>query len=419
MDIGVASGDSVGAVKPGCFATLCRLFFGFVTGLLGIQLYLESSWEGIFPTAMFFAFLLVVGFRWFLLGLLGLVKPLPPRKMTWGLAALAIAVLGCLGPTVSTNYQKSNEPLHWKIAMDSKEPNVWQMEYHNKVATPFRRDEYLSRESDAICQKALKQNNFETIRRQADLAFVSNPKAYDDAARKTISDCWTKLQEAGLKTVKPTKLADPALSAAFKDVLEALAANPSRKVQLHYSAQGSLAALPVDKQFFAEIDPKYQKLPITPVGGAFNADAHQRRAGQVCGALQTSFNAVWPKGMMNILVSKEAKEVPGDVNFWVQAKVNRIPGFYTNSEGNKITSLLYKCEVQWLFRITMEGKEIGKFGFRSEPAKHVSYQTLKNDPDWAPYSIVMDSAADNFARLIVGRLGLVPPPTPETYNFAK
>jgi len=95
------------------------------------------------------------------------------------------------------------------------------------------------------------------------------------------------------------------------------------------------------------------------------------------------------------------------------------PSFYTNSDEGKITSLLYKCEVQWLFRITIDGKEIGKFGFRSEPAKHVSYQTRKDDPEWAPYSIVMDSAADNFARLIVGRLGLVPPPAPESYIFAK
>lgn len=419
MDIGVALGETPNAVKPGCFATLCRLLVGFVTGLLGLQLYLESSWEGIFPTAMFFALLLVVGGRWFLLGLWGLVRPLPPRKLTWALAGLGIVVLGCIGPTISTAYQKSNEPTHWKIAEASQDPTVWQMEYKNKVAPPFRRAEYLSRECEAICQRALKQNNFEVLRAQADLAFVTQPTRYDDGARKTISQCWASLQEAGLKKVKPTKLADPTLSAAFKIVLEALADNPSRKVQLHYSTQGSLGGLPQDRQFFAQIDPKYQKLPITKVGDAFSADAHQRRAGQVCSALRTSFDAVWPKGMMNILVAQNSKELAGDVNFWVQARVNRIPGFYTNSDGGKITSLLYKCEVQWLFRITMDGKEIGQFGFRSEPAKHVSYRTRKDDPDWAAYSIVMDSAADNFARLIVGRLGLVPPPAPETYTFVR
>ncbi|MBX3171793.1 MAG: hypothetical protein KF760_30560 [Candidatus Eremiobacteraeota bacterium] len=405
--------------KPGIFATLCRLCFGFITGLVGLQLYLESSWEGIFPVAMFFAFLLVVGGRWFLLGLLGFVMPLPPRKLTWGLAGLLMLALGCIGPTVSSAYQKSQEPVRWKAVAGSKDPVAWQIEYRNKVAEPFRRTEYLSRECEAICDKALKHSDFEVIRSQAQLAFVSNPKDYDDGARKAISEAWSRLQAEGLKRVKPTKLADPALSAAFKDVLEALAANPSRKVQLHYEAEGSLAALSQDKQFFSEIDPKYRKLPIVPVGDAFSAEAHKRRAGQVCSALQTSFNGVWPKGMMNIQVAPGDKELPGDVNFWVHATVHRIPGFYTNSDEGKITSLLYKCEVQWLFRITMDGKEIGKFGFRSEPAKHVSYRTMKNDPAWAAYSIVMDSAADNFARLIVGRLGLVPPPAPESYNFVR
>ena len=408
-----------GPTKPGCFATLCRLFFGFVLSLLGYQLYTESSWEGIFPVSMFFAVMLMLGVRWLFLGLLGLVKPLPPRKLTWGLALVAALGLGCIGPTISTNYQKSTELAQWKKVEGSKDPILWQTDYHNKVAKPFRRAEYLSRECEAICDKAFKQNNFEVIRSQADLAFVTNPKSYDDKARAAISDYWSKLQEAGLKNVKPTKLADPALSAAFKDVLETLAANPSRKVQLHYAAEGTLATLPEDKQFFAQIDPQYRKLPVIPVGDAFSPVAHQRRAGQVSGALQTSFNAVWPKGMMNILVAKDAKEVPGDVNFWVQAKVNRIPGFYTNTENKKINALLYKCEVQWLFRITRDGKEIGKFGFRSEPAKHVSYHTNESDPEWAPYSIIMDSAADNFARLIVGRLGLVPPPAPDDYTFVK
>jgi hypothetical protein len=118
-------------------------------------------------------------------------------------------------------------------------------------------------------------------------------------------------------------------------------------------------------------------------------------------------------------VADDSKEIPGDVNFWVEAKVQRIRGFYTNSEENKITSLLYKCEVIWVFRITQDGKEIGKFGFRSEPAKLVSYSTKDSDPDWAGYSIVMDSAADAFARLIIGRLGLTPPPLPQNYTFVK
>ena len=406
------------AQKPGLLANLFRLSLGFVTGLLGLALYQESSWPG-FLSAAVFAFLLVLGVRWGLLGVMGFLRPLPPRKTTYGVALLVMVVLTGIGPTVSASYQKSHEPEHWQKALAAKEPTVWQMEYKNKVGEPFRRAEYVSRECEAYCAKGLATNNFEMIRNQAELAFVKNPKSYDDQARKAVSDAWAQLQAEGLKKVKPTKLADPALAQAFKDVLEALAANPSRKVQFHYEAGGGLGKLADDRDFFASIDPKYRSLPILPTGDAFSPEAHLRRSGEVRGALQSSFNAIWPKGMLDILSSKQDAENQGDVNFWVKAQVRRISGFYTNTENNKINSLLYKCEVLWTFRITLAGKELGRFSFRSEPAKHVSYSTKPSDPKWAPYSIIMDSAADNFARLIVGRLGLTPPPVRENYEFAR
>lgn len=403
--------------KPGCFMSLFRLTLGFFFTLMGFQLLLENGYEGVGVSAVFACFL-ALGVRWGLLGLLGLVKPLPPRKITYGAALVAMVVLALAGPTISTSSQKSKEPVAWKTVESSKDPAVWQLEYANKIKPPFRRKEFTSRECEAIVADALANNNFSVVRQQTKNVF-GDSVTYDDQCRKFISESWTKLQEEGLKKVKPTKLADPTLTAAFQQVLEALAANPNRKVQLHYQASGSLAGMPQDKEFFANIDPKYQKLPVIATGEAFGEEAHKRRAGQVSAALLNSFNAVWPVGMMEIEVAPGPKEIPSDVNFWVDAKVQRIRGFYTNSEDNKITSLLYKCEVVWQFRITQDGKEIGKFGFRSEPAKHVSYSTNDSDPQWAVYSIVMDSAADAFARLIIGRLGLTPPPLPQNYTFVK
>ena len=403
--------------KPGCFMSLFRLTLGFFFTLMGFQLLLETGYKGVGVAAVFACFL-VLGLRWGLLGLLGLVKPLPPRKVTYGAALIGIVVLALAGPTISSSSQKANEPVCWKKVEASKDPAVWLLEYENKIQPDFRRKEFTSRKCEAIVADALAKNNFSVVRQQTKNVF-GDSVTYDDQCRKFISESWTKLQEEGLKKVKPTKLADPTLTAAFQQVLEALAANPNRKVQLHYQASGSLAGMPQDKEFFANIDPKYQKLPVIATGEAFGEEAHKRRAGQVSAALLNSFNAVWPVGMMEIEVAPGPKEIPGDVNFWVDAKVQRIRGFYTNSEDNKITSLLYKCEVVWQFRITQDGKEIGKFGFRSEPAKHVSYSTNDSDPQWAVYSIVMDSAADAFARLIIGRLGLTPPPLPQNYTFVK
>jgi hypothetical protein len=56
--------------KPGIFANLERLFLGTLFTLPGLVLYFLASWEGI-----------GLGGRWGLLGMIGFIKPLPPRKI--------------------------------------------------------------------------------------------------------------------------------------------------------------------------------------------------------------------------------------------------------------------------------------------------------------------------------------------------
>jgi len=401
--------------KPSVIASLARLAAGFVFGLTGLSLILQSGWEGFGPS-IFFGILLAFGGRWLALGALGMVKPLPPRKLTYGVATVGALVLGGLGPTISGAYNRAIEPGCWDRVLGSKDTNIWRKEYSQKVGKPFRRAEYLSRLSEATVAEGLTEKNFYKIRYQAEAAMGKERDHYDDKAREAITSAWRQMQQEGMKNVKPTKLADPEMTGAFKQVLEGLAQNPNRQVFLHFEAQGTLKQIPQDTQFFANIDPKYRSLKVLPVGDAFSPDAHARRSGEVQSALQKSFDSIWPKGMLEV---KPAPKEPtaDDIHFYVQAQVHRIPGFYTNTEDGKISSLLYKCEVAWRFRVVVQGKEVGSFDFRSEPAKHVSYSTKDNDPDWAPYSIVMDSAADNFARLIVGRLGLVPPPVRESYTF--
>lgn len=402
--------------KPSVIASLARLVAGFIFGLTGLSLILQSGWEGIGPS-LFFGILLALGGRWFALGVLGMVKPLPPRKQTYAAATVGVLVLTGLGPTLSGAYNKAIEPGCWDRVLGSKDTEIWRKGYSQKVGKPFHRAEYLSRVSEATVAEGLAEKNFYKIRYQAEAAMGKERDKYDDKARQAISAAWRQMQQEGMKNVRPTKLADPEMTGAFKQVLEALAQNPNRQVFLHFEAQGTLEKIPQDTKFFSTLDPKYRSLKVLPVGDAFSPEAHARRSGEVQVALQKSFDSIWPKGMLEV---KPAPKEPmaDDVHFYVQALVHRIPGFYTNTEAGKITSLLYKCEVAWRFRVVVQGKEAGSFDFRSEPAKHVSYSTKDNDPGWAPYSIVMDSAADNFARLIVGRLGLVPPPVRESYTFS-
>ena len=414
---GIGSDVTGQGARPKIAATLARLLAGAFLCFLGLLCYLESSHEGFVP-ALFFGLMVALGGRWVVLGILGLGRPLPPRKFSYAAALVLALVLMGAGPAASAAYYKAIEPGCWVAVKDAKEDVTWRKEYTGKVARPFRRPEYLSRQCEAICQDALRERNFHKIRFQAEKAFVENKDQYDDQARAAISSAWKELIDEGLRAIKPTKLADPRMQAAFQEVLKSLEDRPTRKIYLHFEATGSLGAIPQDKSFFDGLDPKYARLKVLSVGDAYGAEAHARRGAEVISAIQKTFDAVWPAGMLQIQsVSKAASE--DDVHFWVQARVSRIPGFYTNSEKGKISSLLYKCEVAWRVRVVLQGHEAGRFQFRSEPAKHVSYTTHEGDPAWAPYSIIMDSASDNFARLIVGRLGLVPPPVRESYVFRR
>ena len=403
--------------KPGCLANGGRLAVGFILSLMGMQLYTESGWLGM-GAAFVYALFLALGARWVLLGFMGFARPLPRRKLTYGIAAAMAIALALVGVPVSRSYQQSNEPRAWAKVKDSKEPEVWHQLYENKVGEPFRRPDWRSRLCEVYCAKAVATDNFVMLRNQVENVHVRNPKAYDDQARRALSAAWAEMQQKGLAKVKPTKMADLRMSGAFKQLLADLADNPTRKVYLHFKAQGTLGKIPDDARFMANVDPKFRKLPVVAVEDAFSAEAHERRRGEVSGALQKCFDSIWPKGMLSIEPGNPPDPANHDAHLFIEAQVHRIPGFYTNTENNKIVSLLYKCEVAWKFRMVSGGKELGSFSFRSEPAKHVSYSTGESDPKSAPYSIVMDSAADNFARLIVGRMGLEPPPVREHYTYS-
>lgn len=392
-----------------------RLTLGAMLTLPGIVLYFISGWEGIGPS-LFFSVLFTFGARWGLLGLLGFVKPVPPRMVTYGVATALAVVMALAGPSVSNSYHRGNEPKAWLKVADVPETDVWRVEYLNAVPEPFRRPEWASRYAEMRCQEALEKADYKTMREVAAEVFGANSKDYDDKVRESVQKAYQELFTKGLAAIKPTKLADSEMTAAFRKSLEAIASNPTRKILLHFEAKGGVGPIPSDKAYMSDLKPEYAKLPILPVGEAFGPKSESRRASNTRQAIQDSLDAVIPPDLAAVELATD-KGDPQDVHFWINAEIKRLEGFYVNSSNNVPDAFLYKVEVYWKFRILVDGKPLGEFSFRSEPAKSVSYSTDPGDPEWAPYSIMMDSASDNFARLVVGSLGLEPPPEKTQYTF--
>lgn len=401
--------------KPGCLANGGRLFLSSMFLLPGIVLYFIAGWEGI-PQSLFFALLFTLGLRWGVLGLMGFFKPLPPRAATYG-SAIGLAVLMALaGPTVSNSYYAKKEPDAWLKVSAVPQTSVWERDYNKVIPEKFRRAEWASRYAEVRCKEALANKDFKAMRAVAVDIFSDKAKLYDEQSRKAVQTAYRELFADGLASIKPTKLANPKMVAAFKKALDAVAANPLRRLVLVVDAQGSPGPIPDDKGFMAGLQPQYAKLPILAVGDAFGPKSESRRAQTTRTAIQGSLNAVIPPDLAEVELSQE-KPGPQDVLFKIEAQVKRIPGFYVNSSDNVPDAFLYKMEAHWKFRVVVDGKPLGEFAFRSEPAKSVQYSTNPGDPQWAPYSIMMDSASDNFARLVVGSLGLTPPPEKDSYSF--
>lgn len=402
--------------KPSKLYGLFRLFIGTLVAWMGWSLLLENGYEGV-AVSFFFALMLALGARWMLVGLAAVMGTSFRRAVSYGLAFVAALAAAVAGPMMSNPFNKSKEAKIWGQVGSSTDYDLWRKEYTAQVPQAFRRPEYRSRMAEALCAYASQNGKYGQLRQEALYAFDTDRAAYDDQARQTISETYRKLFTEGLKKIPPSKNADPKLQAAFQKMLQSLSTDPTRRVLLRYEARGKLGPHPSDKQFLADIasDPR-SKLPIEAPGDAYTEKAERHRQSNVLNAFQKAFEAAFPKDLFQ-LQPDDGKARKDDIILTITSDLHRKTGFYTNSIDNKPVSLLYKFDVDWNFAIVDGGEPLGRFHVRSEPAKSVRFRVGEDDPAWAPYSIMLDSAADNFGRLVVANLGFKPLPERTQYTF--
>jgi hypothetical protein len=328
--------------------------------------------------------------------------------------------LALVGPSASAYYWSIEEPRAWDKVKTDKDTSHWQADYIKPVIAAMRRPEWRSRYAEARVASAVKRKSFFDLRMVSNDVFGKTSQAYDEAARKSVSDSYELFFKEGLDKIRNSKGADPKLQAGFAALLGDLKSNPSNPVVLDFSVEGEVAGRPDDREFLGRSPAG--KLPILPIGASMSSESRIRRQAAVQANLKKSFDSVFPQGLLD--VQSVAGNAAEQVHFKISAKTTRLPGFYVNSEDNhgvrKQTDLLYKMSVHWKCQLLgLNGKNLAEFELDSEPAKHVSYSTSKSDPKWAPYSIMLDSASENFARLVIIRLGLPAPKERDHYTFMK
>jgi hypothetical protein len=404
--------------KPSKLGGFFRLFFGFPLAIMGLALFLEESHKGV-GNALVFALFLVLGARWLLVGAAAFVGKSFSRKATYGPALALAAAMALAGPALSRSYLKGQEAKLWTEVTSSNSYNEWKDTYLKKIPEELRRAEYRSRFAEAACKQVRMTSDYKLLREQAQLAFQDEREKYDDKARQTISETYKALFAEGLKKLPDPKRADPKLHTAFRQMLQSLSSDPTRRVVLRYEARGVLGPQPSDRQYLASLGANpLAKKPVEAPGDAYTEKAHDRREANVLSVFNKAFGGAFHSYLFN-LQRDDGKPQKGDITLTVTSDLHRKEGFYTNSVDEQVVSLLYKFDIDWNFAIVDGGKPLGRFHVRSEPAKSVRFRTTEGDPGWAPYSIMLDSAADNFGRQVIAGLGFTPPPEQTNYNFQK
>lgn len=370
---------------------------------------------------------------------LGALLALAAWMLAWGGLALAGRVLsgrpGCIlmlavalvaalaGPAASGVYYRFQESSTWGKIQDSRRLEDW-AQYQEDIPAPFRRPEYMARLMLAQAVRAREQENATGLRQilaEIEARHRGDP-AYRPAAEEARSGLATLFEKASARLDK----ADPALRKAFSALIADLSQRPDGVVYVVFSTGADLKAPPGTQEMLRlnrqapEVLASFPQgnAPVVPEGEAFAPAQEKKRQATFLGAMQTAFRTVFSPGLLDLQPLPKDMERAGNLVFQVRSQVRRTNDFYQYSRQGKIVGLLFEIEVLWQFDVyDRQGRRLYTSMTRSLPAQEVRFRLDPDDPAWAPYSIMMDSAYYNYCRGVVKRFGVPPPPVRNVYTF--
>ena len=212
---------------------------------------------------------------------------------------------------------------------------------------------------------------------------------------------------------------DPAMRAAFAAALERVAKADDNRVYLAFSSENHLADVEAERTpDTARTAPGLAGLKQIDQGEAFSSAREGRRREVFADALEGALRDAFSEPLVDIEPLKEGEDRKGKVVLQVHCVSRRVPGYMVYTSNDKPVGTLFKIEVDWEFSaFDVDGKVLTKNRSRSNPASTMRFRSDDDDPAWAPYSVMMDSAYYNYCREVTGRLGMIPPAVKEYFVF--
>ena len=339
---------------------------------------------------------------------------------------------------MGTAHAKRNEEGRFEklvsaMKKDSFDPERWKRDYYKPVSKQFRRPEWEGQYFIARVKRA-KQDDVPgklreimvEIDKKDDLD--GNVEDLFEEAREDASEAFTEYYEDAQKVlyadVKANRAfpVDTELRKAFSKILDDLAKSNDGNVHIAFVNETQLATPEGDDKVLDEMRrgaPVKNPKVIKP-GNAFSPAYDKKRRNTFMTAMNESFKQVFAsEGLLNLVPLKKGASRNKKIVFEVSSKIFRVSSYFTYTQNNVFAGFLFAINVEWGFKIYDRAGNVlyAPDPQRSQPAQNIQVASGPNDPTWAPYSIIMDSAYYNYSREMTGKFGLTPPPEKTRFSY--
>lgn len=373
----------------------------------------------------------------------GVAKAAEKKLPAWSYGAAgggALLLFTVLGPSVSASAMESKEERLFKECSASSNPYDWTLKYEKDVPERFRRKEWRLEWMKSRVKSA------KDTRRVADLRTIANEcdaaddsellePAKDDAikALKTFYDAGKEKMFANRSGSTEFPI-DNGLREGFAVVIDELAKSKDPNVYVVFKNNADLSEPPLQKKALQLMldDPQIRQAypkgnpPEIPKGDAFSPQYDSRRRATFIEAMKESFGKVFEGELLTLVPLEANADRKKKIVIEVSSSIRRVPDYFIYTTGGdspttkRVAGLLFNFEVDWDFELfSGTGRSLYKAPKTTSQPSDAKFDSGDNAPDWAPYSIMMDSAYFNYSREVTGRFGLIPPPKKDYFIFQK
>ncbi len=440
-----------------------KAFFGLGILVVGMGVMLQQGHNG-FGEASPFGFMAGLGLAMIVAGGLNMAR----KKLGFAKWAAVVVILSVVatgaGPSLSDMKYKAQEEEEFEAGLKWPSMSHWKYQYfaEYKLPSKYWRDEARAEFAYVYAKECAEGKDAAKIRKALRcmnyvISGQTNPPAgmfeYDmtemvgakpldrvkegrqlcvQALKKLYDEASTKLKQPAAKPKEGEVKVDEKLRAAFIGLLAELADAEDSVVYVLFSNDAKLDKLKGgdDLKSYWEVEDdtvmaakKAGGYKIIDPGEAFSPRFDGARRKVCLDALREAFRAVFSADLLTLQALEVGADRKGKIVLEISSLIVRQPNHYkyTNNAGTPqetLIGMLFAINVEWTFKLlNRAGAEQYANAEKSNPAGSVRISRQTTDPEWAAYSIMMDSAYYNYSRKVAGAFGLKPPAEKTVFSY--